>query len=60
MPLILASTSPIRRSMLAAAGVDHAAEAPEVDESGFKDAASSPAEIALELAAAKALAVSGR
>ena len=60
MPLILASTSPIRRSMLEAAGVDHAAEAPEVDESRFKDAASSPAEIALELAAAKALAVSGR
>jgi septum formation protein len=60
LALILASTSPIRRSMLESAGVDHAAVAPGVDESPFKHAASDPKAIASELAAAKALAVSAR
>jgi septum formation protein len=60
LALILASTSPIRRSMLESAGVDHEAVAPGVDESAVKHQATDPEAIAGGLAAAKALAVSGR
>lgn len=56
MPLILASTSPIRRAMLADAGIEFECIAPGVDENSLKGAA--PAEAALSLAEAKALAVS--
>ena len=58
MTLILASTSSIRRAMLDAAGVACETMAPEVDESAAKEKPADPREIALELAAAKALAVS--
>ncbi|MFL6829520.1 MAG: Maf family protein [Sphingomicrobium sp.] len=57
MALILASTSPIRRHMLDAAGVPHEAVAPSVDEAALKSRLSSPGEIAAELAAAKALSI---
>ena len=61
LPLILASTSPIRRAMLDAAGVDCVAIAPEIDERAVKATHDGNAtDIASELAAAKALAVSGR
>jgi septum formation protein len=56
--LILASTSPIRRAMLDAAGVPYEAVAPGVDENAVKQAIDDPRELALKLAAAKALAVS--
>ena len=58
MTLILASTSSIRRAMLDAAGVACETMAPEVDESAAKEKLADPREIASELAAAKALAVS--
>ena len=57
MPLILASTSPIRRAMLDAAGVAVEAFAPRIDESLLKDKGDART-IALRLAEAKALAVS--
>ncbi|MFL6751732.1 MAG: Maf family protein [Sphingomicrobium sp.] len=57
MALILASTSPIRRHMLDAAGVPHEAVAPSVDEAALKSRLSSAGEIAAELAAAKALSI---
>ncbi len=61
MELVLASTSPIRGTLLANAGVPYAAEAPGVDEaaikSGFKG---DDAALATRLAEAKALAVSAR
>jgi nucleoside triphosphate pyrophosphatase len=57
--LILASTSPIRRHMLDAAGVDHRAVKPDVDESELKALYSDPAQIAGELAVAKARSVPG-
>jgi septum formation protein len=57
--LILASTSAIRRQMLDAAGVDHVAVKPDVDEDMVKAQLSDPAEIASELAVAKALSVPG-
>ena len=57
MPLILASTSPIRRQMLAAAGVAHEAVRPNVDEAALKAQLSGAEEIAGELAAAKAASV---
>ena len=61
MPLILASTSPIRRSMLEAAGVEHVAMSPDVDEDKVKQAhdsgSSCGASPALELAEAKALSL---
>jgi septum formation protein len=59
LALILASTSPIRRQMLDAAGVAHEAVAPNVDEAAVKARYSDPAQIAGELAAAKACSVSG-
>jgi len=60
LTLILASTSTIRRKMLDAAGVDHQAVKPRVDESGVKGQFSDPVAIASELAAAKANSINGR
>ena len=59
MTLILASTSAIRRQMLDAAGVDYLAVKPDVDEDMVKERLSDPAEIAGELAVAKALSIPG-
>ncbi|MEO7276904.1 MAG: Maf family protein [Sphingomicrobium sp.] len=59
MTLILASTSPIRRHMLSAAGVEYRAAAPAVDEAAFKTAAADDAGLALGLAVAKARSVAG-
>jgi septum formation protein len=58
LPLILASTSPIRRQMLSDAGVDFAAIAPELDEDSFKAVQNEADQLASELAKAKALKVS--
>ncbi|HET9812830.1 MAG TPA: Maf family protein [Sphingomicrobium sp.] len=59
MALVLASTSAIRRHMLEAAGVDHDAVRPEVDEHALKLGLVDAADIALRLASAKATSVSG-
>ena len=59
MTLTLASTSPIRRQLLDAAGVEYQATPPEVDEEELKLGLSGPAEIALRLATAKAVSVPG-
>jgi septum formation protein len=56
--LVLASSSPIRRAMLEAAGVDHEVVPAQVDESAVKDRLSDSSAIALKLASAKALDVS--
>lgn len=60
--LILASRSAARRALLTQAGVRFDAEDAGVDEDAIKTAAAdlSPAELAVELASAKALAVSRR
>jgi septum formation protein len=58
--LVLASSSAIRRAMLEAVGVEHETEAADIDEAAAKGRAGEPAELALELAAAKAVAVSAR
>ena len=58
MTLILASSSPIRRQMLEAAGVAHEAVSPNVDESALKAEHRDPHELASALATAKALGVS--
>ena len=59
--LILASTSPIRGTLLANAGVPYGAEAPGVDEAPLKAGFEGGDEaLALRLAEAKALAVSER
>ena len=61
MDLILASTSPIRGTMLANAGVAYAAEAPGVDEAAIKTGfAGDDAALTVALAKAKAEAVSDR
>ena len=60
MTLVLASSSAIRRAMLEAAGVEHEVEAPRIDEAAVKASAGERAELALELAGAKASAVSER
>jgi septum formation protein len=61
MELVLASTSPIRGTLLANAGVAYAAEAPGVDETAAKAGfEGSDDELALRLAGLKALAVSTR
>jgi septum formation protein len=61
MTLILASTSPIRGTLLANAGVAYAAEAPGVDEAAIKAGFSGDdAALTLRLAEAKALAVAVR
>lgn len=59
MTLILASTSAIRRHMLDSAGVEYRAAKPEVDENELKLGLSGGAEIALRLAQAKALSITG-
>ncbi len=58
MPLILASSSSIRRSMLDAAGVEFEVVPPGVDERAIKDQLTAADDIASELASAKAIAVS--
>lgn len=58
MTLILASTSPIRRSMLADAGLRFECVAPGVDEEAFKSEGAEPGTLAGSLAMAKAEAVS--
>lgn len=62
--LILASTSPFRRTMLADAGLSFEAVAPEVDERAaeapLKGSGATPEDIALVLAEAKAVDVSER
>jgi septum formation protein len=57
--LILASSSPIRRQLLAAAGVDHDAASPAVDEAMLKRGHSDPVALASALAEAKALSLVG-
>jgi septum formation protein len=60
VPLILASSSPIRRQLLTAAGVAFEVVPPEVDEKELKaNSAGGGLEIAEELARAKAVSVSG-
>lgn len=59
MDLFLASTSPIRRQMLDAAGVTYQSVRPEVDEEELKLGLSDASEIATRLASAKALSVLG-
>lgn len=58
MPLVLASSSAIRRAMLAAAGVEHDAVPAAVDEAAVKARVAEPPALAVELAQAKAAAVS--
>jgi septum formation protein len=58
VPLILASTSPIRRFVLAQAGVEAAAIAPGVDEESIKQSHQGDApSLALRIAEAKALSL---
>ena len=59
MPLILASTSPIRRHILEAAGIAFEAVKPNVDEAQLKAGLAVARQIASELACAKALSVGG-
>lgn len=59
MALILASTSAIRRHMLDAAGVEYAAEKPNIDESSVKARLTDAIDIAATLAAAKASSIAG-
>jgi septum formation protein len=59
LPLILASTSAIRRQMLDAAGVEYEAIKPQVDEDELKLGLSDASEIALRLAIAKAQSIPG-
>lgn len=59
LALILASTSPIRRQMLEAAGVEHQPVRPRVDEDEFRPGSNDPSDLALRLAIAKALSVPG-
>ena len=58
-PLVLASQSPIRAALLRAAGLAFTARPAHVDEAGLiaRNACCPPEAIALELAAAKALAI---
>lgn len=58
MPLILASSSSIRRDMLRSAGVEFEIVPSSVDESAAKARLSAASDIAAELAAAKAIAIS--
>lgn len=58
MPLVLASASAIRRSMLEQAGIEFASVPADIDESAEKARGAEPAAIATALAEAKALAVS--
>jgi septum formation protein len=58
VPLVLASSSPIRQAMLEAAGVEYSAIAAGIDEAAVKARVGDPASLALELAQAKAASVS--
>ena len=58
MALILASASPIRRTMLEHAGLDHRAVPASIDEAAIKEKFSDAEAAAAELARAKALHVS--
>ncbi|HKC02264.1 MAG TPA: nucleoside triphosphate pyrophosphatase [Sphingomicrobium sp.] len=58
MPLILASSSLIRRDMLRSAGIEFEIVPSSVDESAAKARVSAASDIAVELAAAKAIAIS--
>ena len=61
MSLLLASSSAIRQAMLSAAGVEYDALAAGVDEAAVKaKLAGAPATLALELASAKAAAISAQ
>lgn len=60
MDLILASTSPYRRALIARLGIPFRCEDPGVDEEPFKGQISDPCELAGALALAKAAAVAGR
>ncbi len=61
-PLLLASTSPTRRALLASAGLDPETRSPGVDERAVEAQAAglSPENLAERLAAAKAAAVAGQ
>lgn len=59
-PLILASTSPYRRQLLARLSLDFVVERPTCDEAAFKLAASSPSQLATTLAAHKARSIAQR
>jgi septum formation protein len=59
LTLILASTSPIRRHLLDAAGVGYEAVKPDVDEGELKAGLTDAREIASRLAEAKAMSVPG-
>jgi septum formation protein len=59
LPLILASTSAIRRQMLDAAGIEYQAVRPQVDEEELKLGLTQAKEIAERLAGAKAVSVPG-
>jgi septum formation protein len=59
LTLILASTSPIRRHLLDAAGVDYEAVKPGVDEAAVKARLDDASDIAEKLAVAKACSVDG-
>ncbi len=60
VPVVLASSSPIRRAMLDAAGVMHEVRPARIDEAAAKARMSDPAELAVELARAKAVEVSAQ
>jgi septum formation protein len=57
LSLILASTSPIRRQILSAAGVEFETAKPCVEEAEVKSGTTGPEQIATQLAAAKATSV---
>lgn len=59
-PLVLASTSPYRRRLLARLAVPFTCEAPGVDEEAVKQRGGTALAIVVELARAKALAVAAR
>lgn len=60
MDLVLASTSPYRRELLARLGIPFRCLAPEVDEDAFKAQGASPRQVAERLAREKALRVASR
>jgi len=60
MNLILASTSPYRKSLLERLGLPFEVESPGIDESHWKESISNPQELAVVLAREKARAVSSR